>query len=425
MRNAASVIRKLLVLLVGEGAARLLGVATFAVLARALGLADLGVFSFGMSLALVLECIMDFGQNAQLGRDVAEDPEQGLFQFTHAAANKTLIAALLAAAAALVMSVGRFSVHETTTVVLLIVWAAGLSVLDSLRSTARSLERFKLDSTVNGAESLLRFLAVVLVWSLGGGLVAFGLAFALESWISVAIVWGILGRRHDALLSPPASVGDLQRFLWRSAPFGIAVMSLSAFYNLDQVFVRTIVGAAANGLYGAAARISFTASIVGSLLAMVAYPDLARMRSDLGAFMRYLAKALSLAGAIGVAAAGVAIVWAAPLITLLFGAEFAGAAGILRVLALVIVFRGISTVALYAANALGQSRHIATIAIAFTIANVTANLVLLPRFGAYAAAWISGVGEVALASALVMVSVTHIRASRAVEALEVVADARD
>lgn len=141
--------------------------------------------------------------------------------------------------------------------------------------------------------------------------------------------------------------------------------------------------------------------------------------------MRYLAKALSLAGAIGVAAAGVAIVWAAPLITLLFGAEFAGAAGILRVLALVIVFRGISTVALYAANALGQSRHIATIAIAFTIANVTANLVLLPRFGAYAAAWISGVGEVALASALVMVSVTHIRASRAVEALEVVADARD
>lgn len=425
MRNAASVIRKLLVLLVGEGAARLLGVATFAVLARALGLADLGIFSFGMSLALVLECLMDFGQNAQLGRAVAEDPEQGLFQFTHAAANKTLIAVVLAVAAALVMSLGRFSAHETTTVVLLIVWAAGLSVLDSLRSTARSLERFRLDSTVNGAESLLRFLAILLAWVLGGGLVAFGVAFALESWISVAVVWGVLGRRHDALLAPPTSVGDLRRFLWRSAPFGIAVMSLSAFYNLDQVFVRTIVGAAANGLYGAAARVSFTASIVGSLLAMVAYPDLARMREDLGAFRRYLTRALSLAGAIGVAAAVLVFVWAAPLLTLLFGSEFAEAAGILRVLALVIAFRGISSVALYAANALGRSRTIALVAITFTIANVTANVILLPRFGATAAAWISGAGEITLATALVLVSLTHIRASTAVTAPGVVADARD
>ncbi len=423
MGTARTVIRKLFVLLVGEGAARLLGVATFAVLARALGLADLGVFSFGISLALVLECLMDFGQNAQLGKAVAEDAETGLAQFTHAAANKTGIGVVLAALVALVMTVARFSAQETATVVLLITWATGLSVLDGLRSAARSLERFRLDSAVNSAESLLRFGAVACVWAFGGGLVAFGAVFAVESWAAVAVVWGVLGRRHGKLFARPSGVDDLRRFLWTAAPFGIAVMSLSAFYNLDQVFVRTIVGASANGLYGAAARISTTASVVGSLLAMVAYPDLARMRADAGAFRRYLARALGLALGIGSVAAVAVLVWAAPLLGLLFGAEFSAAADILRVLAIVIVFRGVSSVALYAANARGQSRRIAVIAIAFALVNLSANILLLPHYGALAAAWISGAGEVALACVLVSVALGRTGAAPAMEA-EVIADAR-
>ncbi len=424
MGTAATVVRKLFVLLVGEGAARVLGVATFALLARALGLSDLGVFSFGMSLALVLECVMDFGQNAQLGRAVAEDPSVGLFQFTHAASNKTLIAVVLSLIVAAVMAIGRFSAQETATVVLLLVWAAGLSVLDGLRSAARSLERFRLDSTVNSAESFLRLSAVALVWALGGGLVQFGIAFAVEAWVAVLVAWGYLGRKHDALLKPPASAGDLGRFLRQSAPFGIAVMSISAFYNLDQVFVRTIVGASANGLYGAAARVSFTASVVGSLLAMVAYPDLARMRTDIAAFRRYLRRAIGLAGAIGLAAATLAFVWARPLLALLFGSEFAAAAPLLRILAIVIVFRGVSAVALYAANALRRSRQIAVVAIVFTVCNVAANLILLPRFGATAAAWISGLGEVALATALLAVSFSRVRSASQPAQPEVMASAR-
>ncbi|KAF0207640.1 MAG: oligosaccharide flippase family protein [Actinomycetota bacterium] len=424
MGTTATVVRKLFVLLLGEGAARILGVATFALLARALGLADLGVFSFGMSLALVLECVMDFGQNAQLGRVVAQDPKAGLFQFTHAASNKTLIAIALSAVVAAVMYFGRFSTQETLTVLLLLVWAAGLSVLDSLRSAARSLERFRLDSTVNGAESFLRLSAVLLVWALGGKLVHFGIAFAIESWIAVFVAWAYLGKKHDALLKPPANAGDLRRFLRQSAPFGIAVMSLSAFYNLDQVFVRTIVGAASNGLYGAAARVSFTASVVGSLLAMVAYPDLARMRDDLAAFRRYLGRAVALAGAVGLSAATLVFIWAGPLLTLLFGAKFAAADSLLRVLAIVIVFRGISTVALYAANALGRSRQIAIVAIVFTVCNVTANVVLLPRYGAAAAAWISAVGEIALASALLAVSFNRSRTTAPDARVEVVPSAR-
>ncbi len=413
MQSAGRVVRKLFVLLLGEGAARLLGVATFALLARALGLEHLGIFSFGMSLALVLECVMDFGQNAHIGRIVAENPEEGLPQFALAASNKTLIAAVLGAVVTVVMALAGSAADEILTVALLLVWAAGLSVLDSLRSTARSLERFRLDSAANGAESLGRLAAVALVWALGGGLVHFGLAFAVESWLAVAVLGSYLGHQHAALLAPPQSLVRLRRFLWQAAPFGIAVMALSAFYNLDQVFVRSLAGAAANGLYGTAARVSFTASVVASLLAMVTYPDFARMTADLHAFRRYLIKAIALAGGIGVTAGAAIFIAADPLLGLLFGAEFTGAADILRVLVIVVVFRGITTVVLYAANALGLSRRIALVAIVFAVANVTANVLLVPVYGVFAAAWISGVGELALSAALTMLSLGYVRAAAA------------
>lgn len=416
MGATSSVLRRLFTLLLGEGAARVLGVATFALLARALGLNDIGIFSFGMSLALVLECVMDFGQNAHVGRVVAEDPREGLPQFTLAASNKVLIAVGLCAVVGLVMVLARFSTTEIITVLLLLIWAAGLSVLDSLRSAARSLEHFRLDSTINGAESLGRFLAVVLMWALGGRLVMFGAAFAVEAWVAAIITWTYLGRDYVALLKPPASAAHLRRFLGQAAPFGIAVMSLSAFYNLDQVFVRTLAGAAANGLYGTAARVSFTASVMGSLLAMVTYPDLARMKTDVARFKHYFRKAITLAGGIGAATGVLIYLGAAPILTILFGTEFEAASGLLRILTVVVVFRGVSTVALYAANALGRSRQIAVVAIVFTIANVSANLLLVPRFGAVAAAWVSAAGEICLAVTLLTVSLGHIRTTTHLQA---------
>jgi O-antigen/teichoic acid export membrane protein len=81
-------------------------------------------------------------------------------------------------------------------------------------------------------------------------------------------------------------------------------------------------------------------------------------------------------------------------------------------------------VALYAANALGRSRQIAVVALVFTICNITANVALLPTYGADAAAWISGVGEVALAVALLAVSFGPARTASPVTRSEVVLDAR-
>jgi O-antigen/teichoic acid export membrane protein len=405
MSRITSLVRRLLVLATGEGGARVLGILTFAVLARALGVSGLGVFSFGMSLALILECLMDFGQNAQVGLLVAQDPEEGAASQPLAAGNKIIIGAVLAGLAAAIMSFARFGAAEALVVVLMLVWAAGLSVLDSLRSAARSLDRFRSDSVANASESALRFGGVVALWLAGASSPwMFALVFAAESWLAVAVFWRYLGRGHPGLfrLRQPASarIG----FLKQAAPFGVAVAILSIFYNFDQVLVRTIVGAAANGLYGSAARISFTASVLGGLLALVVFPDLARLRKDARSMRSYLAKAAGLAASIGFVTAGILFVVAEPLLVLLYGARFAAAAPFLRVLCLVVAFRGISTVSLYAANAAGRERGALGVAAVFAAVSVGADLLLLPRYGAMAAAWISGVGEVCIALALLAVS---------------------
>ena len=100
MSRLGSLTGKLIVLTTGEGAARVLGIFTFAVLARAMGVSGFGVFSFGLSLAMILECFMDLGQAAQVGIRVADDSVDGLRNHPMAATNKILICLLYTSDAA-------------------------------------------------------------------------------------------------------------------------------------------------------------------------------------------------------------------------------------------------------------------------------------------------------------------------------------
>ena len=168
--------------------------------------------------------------------------------------------------------------------------------------------------------------------------------------------------------------------------------------------VRAIDGAAANGLYSAAARVSFTASTIGGLLALVVFPELARLRADKASFRTFLVRALALATAVGVATAVAVYFLAGPLMWVLYGPKFMGAVGMLQVLCLVIAFRGTATVALYGANAGGTQKRTVVVAIVFAALSIGADLLLLPRYGAIAAAWVSGIGQLLLAVALVAVS---------------------
>lgn len=386
----------------GSGAARLLGMGTFVVLARALGVESFGVFTYAMSVALTVGVMVDMGQTTHLGRVVAADPEEGARSFGHVFLNTLVLTLLAALAAGLIAAAGGAGAVEIATLMLMMVWAGAIAVIDLLRSISRSLGRFGADSAANGGESALRLVAVLGAWGLGAGTIGFALAFVGEG-VASAVGFTAWTGRTVALLPARFDLREMRRFFVTSIPLGLSALAFTGFYQLDQVFVRTLAGVNASGLYGAAARVVFAANMVGGLIATAVYPELVRRRDDPAAFRRHLVVALALTTALSTAVAVGLFVFAQPVLSI-FGVSFGAGAGLLRVLAFIVALNGPLATGMYAATALHRERQVLVAAAVMLAVNVAANIVFVPVYGAYAAAWISLVGEAIMAVAMVAIA---------------------
>lgn len=396
--------RRVLLLATGEGAARALGVLASIVLARVLGVTGFGDFMSAMSLALVLMVVIDLGQNVHLSRVTSRNEDSGSFILTHILMNKLLLTAATALVTWLFMRIMTAQGDWGLVAVILVVWAGGLSALEALRAMARAQGLFLADSLTNGLESLLRFLGVLGAAYVGFGIIGFSVVFVAEVVIAVLAFGVWLAIRTNTRLvrfDPTSSLSVLAT----STPIGIAALGMAGFYRMDQVLVRVLASSADAGLYAAAARISLAANVVGILVVMAVFPDLARACSNRRELRRKMLEALAISTGLGMLAFLCVLAFSGPIVHALYGAEFAQAVPLLRVLSGVIFLNALTVVALAVANALGREHRAIRVVLALSGLNVLANVVCIPVWGTMAPAVISVIGEAAMALALLRLSV--------------------
>jgi PST family polysaccharide transporter len=399
----SDLIRKIATLAAGEFGARVLGILNFALLARALGVDGFGTFSFAMSFALVVGVAVDMGQNVHLGRVVARHGEEGALAFGQVVRNKIALTLAVLPLLYLGFMFAGFSNVESALVVLMSGWAALLSILDSMRSIARARGLMHLDSSVNTLESLARILAVAVAWYLGVGVLGYGAAFVLEALLAGVLFHSVLNRRIT-LKAEKQDRLRYRRFLQESATLGLVALAAAGFNRLDQVIVQGAVGAYANGLYGAAARVVFTATAAASIVINAFFPALASSVDDLIRYRSVLLRALLFAGGAGAIIAVSVVVFAGPIVRVLYGPSYNSAVPLLQIMGVVVLFNGLSVTGLYSASALNRERWTLLVVSALATASIAVGLLTIPRYGVVAAAWVSAGGEFLLAVSLLAVS---------------------
>lgn len=397
------ILRQALTLLSGEAAARILGVLIFALLARVLGLEDFGTLSFAMSTALMLSVLVDIGQNSHLGRLVARAPADASGSLSKVLTNKAIVGGIVIVVLVLALGGLGFSAREVTIAALMGVWGVLLTMLDSMRAVVRALGMMRLDSTVNALESAGRLAGVVIAWALGVGLEWYAAAFIAEALLACLAFAVVLGIRTDIglRLSSPRTA---RRLLSKSWALGVMALAMAGFYRVDQVIVQGIAGAAENGLYGAATRVAFTATVGGGLVMMAGYPELSRVVSSGGAYRETLKQVLRVALLVGGLSGAVIGIGAAPIVHALYGSRFEDAIVLVRVLSLVVLGNSVTLVGMYSASALGREQRAVRLALGMILVNLIANLLVVPRFGATGAAWVSAVGELVMAAGMLYLS---------------------
>ncbi|MGH3262615.1 MAG: oligosaccharide flippase family protein [Trebonia sp.] len=182
---------------------------------------------------------------------------------------------------------------------------------------------------------------------------------------------------------------EVLRFLRMALPIGFASVLASLYFTIDQTLLGWLVSPPALGRYAVAVRLLTVVVMVPGFVMVAAVPGLAQTAADRIQLSRF---ASTVSHWIAVTAlplgAGVAI-FAQPVILLLFGRSYLGAVPIVRILMLA---AGLS----FVSNVLGITLMTLSIVrpqILFNslglIVNVVGNIVLVPRYGILASAWLT------------------------------------
>ena len=360
---------------------------------RTLGDVEFGKFSFALALGTIFETLMDFGLHQVTIRAVARDRSQATALLHH-----TLGIKLVWTTGALVALVATATILRSEWDVRLACYLLGGSLvlrsyMLTIRGVLQGLERFGWDSFVVVTDRAILLIVGVAALAAGGGLrslamafvVARGVALALSAWMTHTHLGG-LGLRFD-------------RAIWRelqttALPLGFFLVVLNLYSYVDAVMLGVMRTDVETGLYTAAYRVYEGLSYAPSVIAAVLTPRLSALFvTDRIRHRRLALVGLAGSTALAVAVGTVAYQFATPLMTRLFGEDFAPAAAPFRILCVGLGFVFAIWVLHAIAISVNRERLLLTTGIIGLVVNVGLNFYLIPHQGASGAALATVAGE--------------------------------
>ena len=399
---------------------RLFMLGSVVVAARVLGATQFGAYSTAAAFAVVLSIIATLGMTPLLVREIARAPERapGLLAAAHAVktASNVLMLALLLVLSRYVM--GYPAPVVLAALLLGVSYAVG-AYTENLAAWFQAVERMHVwtqASAING----------VVAGGLGLGLVA---GTRSLTWFCVAPILGQLGALawlavrlpQEARQGGRIALAEALRLARALAPFAAAFVALTVYYKVDVLLLARWRDAAEVGTYAAAYKLVDVVQALALVVAGAVYPRLSRaVAAGAGADPAEAAAGAAAAAAdaplpaaaarlsewmlLAVApAAGLVFLLREPLIAVVYGHDYAEAAAVLGWLAAVLPALALNILAGYILGAAGLMRRVAGAYVLATAANVAANALLIPRYGAVGAGMAMLGSEVFLAGILIAV----------------------
>ena len=353
-------------------------------LVRWLGVDELGRYAYVLAFCFPFGALADFGLATLAIRDACRAPDQAPGVIAAARrAGLTLATASAAAMVGLALLVG----HDTA-----LVAAIGLGGLASIVSaltmpslvllTAREhMDRLSLHRVAAAALSSAVTVAVLMVRGGVVALLAGALAASVVMWLLARVLAG------DPGAASAMAPGAMRVLLRRALPFGLLTLGFALYYRIDMVMLEWLAAPGELGQYAAAYRFLDAVIALAAALGGPLFPRLSSLAlAAPGEARRLLEVGWRPLLALGLPLTAGTVVLADDLVALLFGADFAGAAPLLRLLILGTLPLFWVSVANHALIAADRVWPLVGVYALSALLNVVANLLLIPGWGAAGAA---------------------------------------
>lgn len=362
-----------LLLAAATGASQVLVAVLYLLAARGVAPSEFGATVAGIALGTAAAGFIDFGTNNHWTRELARQT-MTRDVFAGRLVSKVMIALIAAVIWCILTAVLIPGSH---------VWIAGPVAVALVANQAyqvplRSAARGELVACVIIADRV--FASVVFFV-----LFVAGVATPTALWMALAV--GSVGAAVFGWRLTPAENRSRRarlRFPWRDAHyFGLTVVATSA-QSLDLTLLSTVAGSASAGVYGAVSRWTQPMSLLAAAFSSALSPYAARS-SDLRSTWREVRRAMWMP--LAAICLALVVFFAAPFVVdLLLGGAYEGSAGVLQVLALVVIPSIICQPLVVVLQAMRRDRFVAIVMLLAALGQLILVAVLAREAGALGAA---------------------------------------
>lgn len=395
-------------LLSGNAASAAIGLAAVALTARGLGAADYGILALVLAYSRAVERLITFqswqplikygaaldGPDCIDNRDTI-DRKRALFKFGLVLdIAGALLAWAVAVAIALVAAPYMGWSDRTLQVVLIYSLVLPFNLNGMATAVLRLFGHYRTAAYGPVGGGLLRLALCAVALASGAGLVAFTAIWMVTQIVGalavLALAFRILDRNgvRNILGAPLAGVARQFEGIWSFAWSSNLSLTLRSSANqFDVLIVGALAGPAAAGLYHIAKRVGRLAEQVSTQVQAVVYPDFARLwaAGAVAAMRRAVWQVEWLLVLTGLAGVAILAFAAAPLLRIMAGPDFGGAAPLVVAQMVAVTLAMAGSGARSALLAMGRQRQVLVATLAGTVAFHATTLVLVPRIGAMGA----------------------------------------
>jgi O-antigen/teichoic acid export membrane protein len=380
--------------------------------ARHLGAGKFGILSFGLAFVTMLGVLTDLGLGTVTAREIARNPAVAQQQ-----ANVALSIKLVASVLAIILIGALVNLMGYPRTTVRVVYVLSFFVFANAISTYycsvfQGFERMELVALTRLAQTAMLVTGAVLLARGGAVVERYAFLYAGAGLTSVLVA----GTMATSLVKPGLSFVPREwlKLLRPSAPVGLAVMFTMFYYWNGTTLLSRLRGDEAVGNYSAALRLVIGLAFAGFAFSGAVYPLFSRLFArDPARSARALEQSLRYVIMVVLPVAAFGAVFARPLISLLYGGGYAGAAPLLRILGWWGVCASLNSLLSNYFICAGRPGTVAGQTALALGANLVLNFVLIPAMGAVGAA-VSIVAAEAMS--LVVLAVLHLRAPAHVQA---------
>lgn len=375
-----------------------LGIVVTALIARTLGERDFGQWSTLFVVIQLAGYLTDLGLESVVVQSAAGDPKQEA-RWIGALVSLRLLLVVPILAVTVVVVFLLASSHQ----MLLAGIALSAGILNGVPGALRVVFQFRVRNdvpiVVMTINSVVWGASVIVLAMQHGSMTAFAVCFLAVGTLTALLQAGV-GLREVTVRFAGA------RRLWSELvrigfPIALGGLLITAYGRIDQIIVFELAGARQAGLYGAVYRVLDQAQFLPISLTTTLLPILSAVYvSDPQRVPRLLQTAVDYATMGSLGALAFALAASRPVVGLVFGEEFADAAPALPILMGAFVLISYGYLASMVVLILRLQRAFVAFAAAGLVVNVALNLLLVPKYGFLAAAWIT------LATELVVLTLT-------------------